>query len=266
MATVGEVEFVNGAAAMGASGIYGDTRICAGIVAGADLRLGNAVAPVLEAMQAATGGRLCGVRNATVWHPDPAVASSTATLIPGLLTDTGFQLGAAQLGRYGLSLDIWAYHTQLQDVLALARKIPDVTVIIDHFGGPVGVGPYKDKRDLMLQEWRAGMRRLAELPNTRVKLGGGGMPVMGFGFNEKPLPPSSQQVADAIRLYTEECLEWFGVDRCMFQSNFPVDKGMFSYAVVWNAFKRLAAGLSADEKKALFCATAIKTYRLPIGE
>jgi L-fuconolactonase len=264
MATVGEVEFVNGAAAMGASGIYGPSRICAGIVGGADLALGEAVSPVLEAMLEVSGKRLCGIRNATAWHADSAVQSTTATVPRGLLLDPAFQKGAAQLGRYGLTLDVWAYHTQLDEVLALARAIPDVTVVIDHFGGPIGVGPYLLKRDQMLGEWRTAMRRLAKLPNTRVKLGGGGMPVLGFGFEQGALPPGSEQVADAIRPYVEECIGRFGTERCMFESNFPVDKGMFGYAVIWNAFKRLASGLSAGEKQDLFSGTAISTYRLPI--
>jgi predicted TIM-barrel fold metal-dependent hydrolase len=262
MAPVGEVEFVNGAAAMGASGIYGPARICAGIVGGADLRLGDGVEPVLEAMIAVSGGRLCGIRNATAWHADPAVQSTTASVPEGLLRDPAFQRGAARLARHGLALDVWAYHTQLDDIRALARAIPDVTVVIDHFGGPVATGPYRGRRAAMLEQWRRGMRELARLPNTRVKLGGGGMPVLGFGFERGARPPSSEELAAALRPLFEDCIGWFGPDRCMFESNFPVDKGMFSYAVAWNACKRLAAGMSADEKTALFSATAVAAYRL----
>jgi predicted TIM-barrel fold metal-dependent hydrolase len=262
MAPVGEVEFVNGAAAMGASGLYGPGRICAGIVGGADLMLGDRVAPVLEAMIEVSSGRLRGIRNATVWHVDPILRSTIATVPPGLLREPGFQRGAAQLGRYGLVLDVWAYHTQLDDVYRLARAIPDVTVVIDHFGGPIGMGPYRSRRNAMLAEWRAAMRKLAELPNTRVKLGGGGMPVLGFDFDQAIAPPGSVDLAAALRTYVEECIAWFGPSRCMFESNFPVDKGMFAYAIAWNAFKRLAAGMTDGEKTALFSATAISTYRL----
>jgi predicted TIM-barrel fold metal-dependent hydrolase len=262
MAPVGEVEFVNGAAAMGASGLYGPGRICAGIVGGADLLLGDRVVPVLQAMLAVSGGRLCGIRNVTVWHPDSAVRSTRTTAPPGLLCDPAFQRGAAQLARHALALDVWAYHTQLNEVYALARAIPDLTVVIDHFGGPVGTGPYRTQRDAMLSEWRAGMRKLAELPNTNVKLGGGGMPVLGFDFDRAATPPGSVDLATALNPYVSDCIAWFGVERCMFESNFPVDKGMFSYAIVWNAFKRMAAGMTGAEKTALFSETAISTYRL----
>jgi L-fuconolactonase len=262
MAPLGEIEFANGAAAVGASAQYGPARICDGIVGGADLSLGDAVIPVVEAMIRIAGARLCGMRNAVAWHADPAVTSTTASVPVGLMSHTGFRRGAAALARFGLALDVWAYHTQLDELYDLARSIPEVSVVIDHFGGPVGVGPYADARDAMLADWRRAMQRLATLPNTRVKLGGGGMPVFGFGFERELLPPDSLRLAQAIRPYVEDCIEWFGVQRCMFESNFPVDKGMFSYHVVWNAFKRIARSATPDEKAALFSGTARATYRL----
>lgn len=264
MAPLGEVEFANGAAAVGASGLYGQARICAGIVAGADLTLGAAVAPVLEAMQRAAGERLRGVRNAVVWHGSPEVRSSTMSPPPGLMADEAFRRGVATLGRFGLSLDVWAYHTQLDEIRGLARACPDVPVIVDHFGGPVGVGPHAADPAGMLAQWQQGMRRLAELPNVFVKLGGGGMPVLGFGFDREASPPASATLALAWRVYFDICLELFGAGRCMFESNFPVDKGMFSYHVLWNAFKRMAAGASPDERTALFSGTACRVYRLSL--
>ncbi|WP_233839039.1 amidohydrolase family protein [Paraburkholderia sp. ZP32-5] len=267
-ATLGEVEFANGAAAMGASGIYGDTRICAGIVGAADLALGDAAAPVLEAMVAISGGRLRGIRNSIAWHDDASVASTTARTSAGMLLDPKFAQGAALLSDYGLALDVWAYHTQLDECYELARRIPDVTVVIDHFGGPVGVGRHAatpDAHTAMLADWRASMQRLASLPNTRVKLGGGGMPVLGFHLDRDELPPASELLADILTPYVETCIELFGVTRCMFESNFPVDKGMFSYHVLWNAFKRIAASASEDEKRALFSETAATTYRLEVA-
>ncbi|MFJ9533936.1 amidohydrolase family protein [Herbaspirillum sp. NPDC101396] len=265
-APLGEVEFANGAAAMGSSGVYGETRLCAGIVGGADLALGDAVLPVLEAMLTVSSGRLCGIRNAVAWHPDPAVGSTTARTVPGMLCNPAFVRGASYLARFGLALDVWAYHTQLDDVYALARSIPEVTVVIDHFGGPVGVGSDKVARSGMPAHWRKAMQRLAGLPNTRVKLGGAGMPVLGFGFDREEMPPASQVLAQVMRPYVEMCVEDFGAARCMFESNFPVDKGMFSYHVIWNAFKRLmqGQGASQEEKNALFSATALETYRLAI--
>ncbi len=264
MAPVGEVEFANGAAAFGASGLYGTARICAGIVAGADLTLGDRVEPVLEAMSRTAGERLRGVRNAVVWHASPAVRSSTMSPPRGLLTDAAFRRGVAVLKRFGLSLDVWAYHTQLDEVYDLAFAQPDVCVVVNHFGGPVGVGPHAVDMSATLADWRTGMEKLARLPNVVVKLGGGGMPVLGFGFDQKVMPPSSVVLADAWRTYFEVCVNLFGSDRCMFESNFPVDKGMFSYPILWNAFKRLAAGASTVEKTALFSGTASRVYRLSV--
>lgn len=262
LAPLGEVEFANGAAAFGACGLYGGARICAGIVAGADLTLGERIEPVLEAMQRAAGERLRGVRNAVVWHASPEVRSSTMSPPPGLLSDAAFRRGVAVLERFGLSLDIWVYHTQLDEIYALAAALPGVCVVVNHFGGPVGVGPHALDMTATLAQWRASMAKLAQLPNVVVKLGGGGMPVLGFHFDRADMPPASAVLAEAWRTYFEVCVELFGSDRCMFESNFPVDKGMFSYAVLWNAFKRLAAGASAAEKTALFSATASRIYRL----
>jgi predicted TIM-barrel fold metal-dependent hydrolase len=264
LAPIGEVEFANGQAAMGASGLYGRTLICDGIVGAADLSLGDAALPVLEAMARVGGGRLRGIRNPVAWHEHPEVRSSTAKLRPGVLTDPAFRRGAALLARFDLALDIWAYHTQLGDVFDLARGLPDVRVVVDHFGGPIGTGPYENDRSRLMAEWRPAMQRLASLPNVRVKLGGAGMPVLGFGFERGATPPSSSQVAQACRPFVEDCIAMFGVERCMFESNFPVDKGGFSYHVLWNAFKRLAQAASPAEKAALFADTAISTYRLQL--
>ena len=263
LAPLGEVEFVTGIAAMSESGSYGSARACAGIVAGADLQLGEQVAPVLELMAHSAGGRLRGVRNPVVWHSSPDVLSSTASPPPkGLMADTAFRKGVVQLGLLGLSLDVWAYHTQLGEIYELAKANPKVTVIVDHFGGPVGVGPHAADMNDMFKQWRAGIALVASLPNTVIKMGGAGMPVFGIRFDQAPTPPASEQLATAWRAYFETCVELFGVDRCMFESNFPVDKGMFSYQVLWNGFKRLAKDCSAAEKAALFSATAERVYRL----
>ncbi len=263
LAPLGEVEFVTGIAAMSASGVYGAARACAGIVAGADLQLGDQVTPVLELMAHSAGGRLRGVRNPVVWHSSSAVQSSTASPPPkGLMADTAFRKGVVQLGLLGLSLDVWAYHTQLGEIYELAKANPKVTVIVDHFGGPVGVGPHAADMSDMFKQWRTGIALVASLPNTVIKMGGAGMPVFGIRFDQAPTPPASEQLAIAWRAYFETCVELFGADRCMFESNFPVDKGMFSYQVLWNGFKRLAKDCSAAEKTSLFSATAERVYRL----
>ncbi|SAK94644.1 amidohydrolase [Caballeronia catudaia] len=264
MKPVGEVEFATGVAAMFASGGYGRTRSCEGMVSGADLTLGDALEAVLETMIDVSGGRLRGVRNPLAWHASPEVRSSPVTPPRDLMRDPGFRNGVKALARFGLSLDAWVYHTQLSELYELACVVPDVTVVIDHFGGPVGVGPHEGERAQVFADWKRGLARLASLPNTRIKLGGAGMSVFGFDFARRDVPPSSEELAAAWRPYFETCVELFGVERCMFESNFPVDKGMFSYVVLWNAFKRLAGSMSADEKTALFSKTAAATYRLQL--
>ena len=263
MRPLGETEFVNGVAAQSASGLYGPLRACQGIVGFADLTLGERVAPVLEAHLRAAPERFRGIRNNTAVHPDPRIQTNPVKPREGLLRDPAFLRGAALLPRHGLTLDIWAYHTQLPEVEALARALPDLTVILDHVGGPIGIGPFAGRREEVFGTWQAAMRRLAALPNLRVKLGGLGMALSGFRFHEAATPPGSAELAAAWAPYIESCIELFGAQRCMFESNFSVDKGMFSYGVCWNAFKRIAAAASDDEKAALFAGTAIRTYRLP---
>jgi predicted TIM-barrel fold metal-dependent hydrolase len=265
LAPLGEVDFVNGVAAFGASGHYGEARICSGIVAGADLLSGDRVGAVLDAMIARSPERMRGVRNSTVWHADPAVRSSTQSPPPYMLRDARYVAGCSALAARNLVLDVWGNHTQLDELYDLARSLPKLTVVIDHFGGPVGVGPYAgDGHAAMLADWRRSLSRLAALPNTYMKLGGGGMPVLGFAFDRAETPPASQQLADAWQPYIETCISLFGPRRCMFESNFPVDKGMFSYNVMWNAFKRAVGGYSAQEKHELFCGTAARAYRISV--
>jgi predicted TIM-barrel fold metal-dependent hydrolase len=259
---LGEVEFANGVAAQSASGIYGPVHACAGIVGFADLTLGERVTPVLEALQRAGGDRLRGIRNSTAWHESAAVRSSPVVPPPGLLMHAAFREGVRSLEPFGLSLDICAYHTQLHEVLALARAVPDTTIVLDHVGGPIGVGPYAGKREQVFRAWREVMAALAACENVFVKLGGLTMKVGGFAFHEREMPPSSEELAEAFRPYIETCIELFGCSRCMFESNFPVDKSMVSYAVLWNAFKRLAGAYSESEQTALFSRTAAGIYRL----
>ena len=259
---VGETEFLNGAAAMSASGAYGECRVAHGIVGHANLCLGASVKPVLEAHIRAGGGRFRGVRFSSVWHPDPAARGSLANPPPFVMRDPKFQEGFAQLAPLGLSFDAWLYHTQLPELVELAQRFPETTIILNHIGGAIGIGPYAGKRDAVLAEWRTSMRELAGLKNVYVKLGGLGMRLAGFDFSSRARPPSSQELAVCWRPFIDTCIEIFGAERCMFESNFPVDKGSFSYAVLWNAFKRLAADASFEDKQALFSGTASKVYRL----
>ena len=260
--SLGETEYVTGVAATSASGRHGKTRACAGIIGTVDLTLGDKVPALLEKHVAIAGMRFCGIRNRTAWHPSPEVRSNLVSPPPGPLENPAFITGAKRLAAFGLPLDVWAYHTQLPHVEKLARAVPELTVVVDHVGGPLGVGPFLGKRDEVFPVWKKQMQALAALPNVVVKVGGLTMQVSGFEFHRQPKPPGSEELAKAWKPYVETCVEAFGASRCMFESNFPVDKGMCSYPVLWNALKRLAGGAGAAEKTALFSGTAMKTYRL----
>jgi predicted TIM-barrel fold metal-dependent hydrolase len=257
---VGETEFLNGVAAMFASGKYGTTLGCAGIVGCPDLRLGDRVRPVIEACIAAAGGRFCGVRNLLAWH-ESAELRRARTGPPNLMLDPAFRTGLAALADYDLCYDAYVYHPQLPQLIELARAVPGVRIVVDHSGGPVGAGPYAGRRDEVFAVWAGYIRILAECPNVFMKLGGLGLPVMGFGFDTR-VQATSQELADAWRPYLATCIETFGPHRCMFESDFPPDKDVCSYRVMWNTFKRIAAGCSPDEKAALFFGTAAQAYRL----
>ena len=266
MRPVGETEFVAGAAAMSASGGYGPAAVCAGIVGHADLRAGGRVGPVLEAHLARGGGRFRGIRHIAAYDASPAVVTTSVAPPPGLLADADFRAGFAALAPLGLSFDAWLYQTQLAELAALADAFPATTIVLDHLGGVLGVGPYAGRQDEMFAAWSRDLRELARRPNVVVKLGGLGMRVCGFGFADQPEPPTSAQLAAHWAPYVETGIAAFGVGRCMFESNFPVDKGSCSYGVLWNAFKRLAAGSSDAERAALFAGTARRVYRLNAAE
>ena len=262
--SLGETQFVSGVSAMSASGKYGPTRCITGIIGFVDLRLGSRAKGILERHIAISDGRLRGIRNGSTWSDDPTLKTFTAGGPPGLLLDSGFREGFAALAPLGLTFDAWMFQTQLEDLVDLARAFPQTTIVLNHCGGPLAVGPYAGKREEAFTEWRDRIRAIASLPNTYVKLGGLGMKPIGFTFFDNEQPPSSQELEKAWRPYLETCITAFGPQRAMFESNFPVDKGTCSYQVLWNAFKRIAAGCSTDEKKALFSGAATKAYRLNI--
>jgi predicted TIM-barrel fold metal-dependent hydrolase len=259
---VGEVEFANGVAAIAASETYGKTKVCAGIVGYADLMLGAQVEEVLEAMILAGGGRFRGIRYISASHPDEAARGSSVNRPAGLLMNGKVREGFARLHPLGLSFDAWMYFTQLGELADLARAFPETPIVLDHVGGAIGIGPYAGRRDEIFAEWKRSIGEVARCPNVHVKLGGLGMRLFGFDVHAGELPPSSEQLATLWRPYIETCIEAFGPERAMFESNFPVDKGSGSYQLFWNAFKRIAAGCSAAEKTALFSGTASRFYRL----
>ena len=262
MRAVGEVEFAAGVAAMCDSGLYGPTRVAAGIVGFADLTLGDRVQPVLEASIRAGAGRYRGVRHAAGWDADPAIGNGHHSEGPSLYGQADFRAGLARLSALDLSLDAWLYHPQLAELVDLARACPDASIIMNHCGGLLGYGVYTERRDEAFARWRAGLAELAQYPNVTMKLGGMMMRLAAFDYFNAPAPPSSVELAELWRPNIETCIELFGAERCTFESNFPVDKMGIGYAALWNAFKHLTAGASAAERQALFSGTARRAYRL----
>jgi predicted TIM-barrel fold metal-dependent hydrolase len=262
--SLGETAFVAGVAAMSESGKYGPAHACRGIIGNVDLRaVGGRTRGILEQHVVASGGRFRGIRNGATWHADPRLRVFTSGSGEGLYVDRSFREGFAALAPLNLSFEAWMFHTQLGDLVSLAQAFPETKIVLNHIGGALGVGPYADKRDEVWAEWRTQIQKLGQFPNVYIKLGGLGMPSLsGFEMGQQDRAPSSEQLAAAWRPTLEACIEAFGPDRSMFESNFPVDKGMCSYANLWNAFKRVAEPYSQDEKAAMFHNTALKFYRL----
>jgi predicted TIM-barrel fold metal-dependent hydrolase len=259
---VGETEFVNGIAAMSASGGYGKTRIAAGIIGTVDLRIGDATADVLDAHIAAGGGRFRGIRRGAFWHESPLIRNHRTEPPKGLMLRDDFRSGFKHLASRKMTFEVWCAHTQIHEAVDLARAYPDTILVLDHFGGPTAIGPYAGKQAEVFAYWKTQIDELARCPNVVAKLGGLNMDINGYDWEARPLPPTSAELMEATRAYFEYTIERFGVDRCMFESNFPVDKLSCSYTVLWNSFKRLTKGYSADERSALFHGTATRVYRL----
>lgn len=255
---VGESEF---AASQSEASRSGGGPVIAGIVAHADLALGKGVAEVLEGHGKVAAGLLRGIRQSAAWDADPAV-STYAPVPQHLLAQPSFRAGLSVLASYGYTYDAWVYHPQIPEVTALARAVPEATVVLDHIGGPLGIGPYARRRDEVREVWRPAMAELATCPNVVVKLGGIGMNRYGLRWQDHPAPPTGEELAAAWEPDLVWCIEHFGPERCMFESNFPVDRESTSYVVLWNAFKLVAAGASPDEKGALFHDTAVRVYHL----
>jgi L-fuconolactonase len=256
---VGEIEYVTGVTAPLQRG---GPQVAKGIVGYADLRRGAAVREVLEAELQAGDGRLRGVRHLVTWDADTTLVNPLSAAPRGLLLDPTYRAGVAQLGTLGLSYDAWLFFPQLPELFDLAKAFPDTPVIVNHCGGVVRIASYADQRKEVFDAWSRAMRELAQLPNVYVKVGGLGMRINGFDFESGERPPSSTQLADAWKPWMHTCIEAFGADRCMFESNFPVDKGSYPFSNGWNAFKRLTAQASDGEREALFRGTVAKVYRL----
>lgn len=262
MQSLGEVEFANGMAAMAASGLFGDIAMCAGIVGSVDLRLGDAVRDVLQAHIQTAGGRYKGIRaKDVVYDPDPEILGLFGGG-PHVMLDPKFRAGFKHLEPLGLSYEAWQLEYQLPELIDLARAFPYTQIIVNHTGGLIGVGRYSGRTEERFARWRENIRLLSGCPNVTMKLGGLGMPTCGFRTSFAPTPPDSAELAAEWRPYIESCIEAFGTERCMFESNYPVDAATAGYPVIWNAFKRIVSGASPSEKAALFSGTAQRVYRL----
>ena len=258
---VGEVEYVNGVAAQSASGLYGDSRLCAAIIGHADLTRGSAAGAVLDALMSASP-RFKGIRHAAAWDADPEVLGPPFHAPKGLYRDAAFREGFAELGKRGLTFDAWLLEPQLDDVLDLARAFPDQPIVLDHCGTPLGLGSYHGKLHERFDTWREKITAIGQCQNVSVKLGGLAMSFAGMPDHGPAAGVPSETLAAMWRPYIETCIEAFGPGRAMFESNYPVDKWGASYADLWNAFKHLTLGASADEKRALYAGTAARVYGL----
>jgi L-fuconolactonase len=259
---LGETEFAAGVAARSASGIYGDARLCSAIIAHGDFSHGDRFGELIDAHLAASGGRLRGFRGRVSSDPDPEINKWQTP--PGVLNQPSSLQAMTAMSDRDMSLDVWAYQFQHGDLIQTCCRLPGLQMVINHAAGIMGCGPYHGRRSELFDAWSNGVRRLASYPSIVLKFSGMGMRFAGFDYHQLPAPPTSRQLAEDWRPYFDVCLEAFGPDRIMFASNFPADKGSYSFAAVWNAFKILAAGLSETEKQALFSRTASRVYKLTL--
>jgi len=258
---VGETEYV---AAIAQASVRGgpDKAVVAGIVPYADLTRGDVLDEVLAAHAAAGAGLFRGIRHAGAHDPQPDALTIPGRAVQGLYGRTDFRAGVRVLGKLGLTYDTWHYHHQNRAFAELARAVPDTTLVLDHFGTPLGVGRFAGQREAIFEQWKLDLAEIARCPNVVAKLGGLAMPDNGFGWDKRDRPASSDELVEAQRAYYLHAIECFTPARCMFESNFPVDKRSLSYRVLWNALKKLARGFSETEQHAMFYANAARIYRL----
>ena len=254
--STGETEFVAGEA------IRDPNRLIGAIVANADLTDAEHLDEVLDAHAELGQGLFRGIRHAGARDPHPVALTIQGSGAEGLYADSAFRAGVARLGRRGLTYDTWHFHHQNDDFAALARAVPDTLMVLDHFGTPLGVGAYADQREEIFEQWRASIAEIAKCENVVAKLGGLAMPDNGFGWHQADRPPTSDEFVAKQQRYYLHAIECFGPQRCMFESNFPVDRMSLSYRVLWNGLKKIAAPFSPSERDAMFFGTATRVYRL----
>jgi predicted TIM-barrel fold metal-dependent hydrolase len=258
---VGETAFVAESAA-DLSRRHPSAPPIAGIVAHADLTLGAPLGETLDAHRDAAGGLFRGIRHSTSHAVEPEALTIAGRAPEALAADPAFRSGVRLLGERGLTYDTWQYHYQLPELVDLARIAPETVIVLDHFSTPVGVGRFAGRRDEIFDEWSIGIRDLAGCPNVVAKIGGLAMPDNGFGWHTAQRPATSDELVEAQGRYYRHMIESFGPGRCMFESNFPVDRLSISYPVLWNALKKIASEYSDDEQDVMFSGTATRVYRL----
>ena len=256
---VGEVEFVQGLAAASATGLYGPAKAAAAIIGHANLNLGDNVERVLDALQSASPNRFRGIRQSVGWDPHPEIENRG---VEHQLASADFRAGARVLARRGLVYENTVYFPQLGEVAEFANAVPDLIIVSNHIGGLMRVGPYGNRDDEVLPAWREGIATLAKCPNVVMKLGGVGQPRYGFDWHTREKPIGSEELAEALSPLMTYCIDQFGPERCMFESNFPPDKVSYSYNVMYNAFKRMTSSYSATERAAMFHDNAVRVYSI----
>lgn len=261
MKPVGEVEYIQGVADQSATGNHGPTKAAAAIIGHADLKVGEDVRSVLEAMREVSPDRFRGVRHSVGWDESPELVNRD---IQGALSTTGYRAGAKILSDMGLILENSLYFHQLSELAEFAQAVPDLTIVLNHIGGLLRVGPYANRDEEVLPEWRRGVEEVARCPNIIMKLGGVGQLRYGYYWHNRETPIGSEELAGELGPLMEHCIQQFGPNRCMFESNFPVDKISYSYNVVFNAFKRLSKGYSESERAAMFHDNAARIYNIGV--
>ena len=260
--SVGEVEFVQGLSAASASGIYGNSRAAAAIIGHANLNLGSKVKPILESLVAASPNRFRGIRHIVAKDDDPKVVMRQVYDLKEQMTTKNFIEGAKVLADMGLTFDSWMYFHQLPELLNLAKKVPELEIVLDHVGGLLQVGRYSSIKEEVKEIWKKNISDLSECPNVKIKLGGLGMPIFGYDWHERDIPIGSDDLAFDMAPILDFCIEKFTPERGMFESNFPVDKVSFSYNILYNAFKKYSKDFSKSERAAMFHDNAVKFYKI----
>tara|TARA_Y100000590_G_scaffold93947_1_gene106500 strand:- start:180 stop:1208 length:1029 start_codon:yes stop_codon:yes gene_type:complete len=233
-----------------------------GIVGHVDMMLGESAREVLEAHLEEGQGRFKGIRHGASWDESDEIRNSHSNPIQSIYLDDEFQKGIEQLDALNLTLDAWNYHKQIKELTELAKCFPNLKIVQNHFGGPLGIGPYAGRREEVFSVWQESIAELAERDNVVIKIGGLAMPINGWGWHKRELPANSDELIESHGRYYLHAIKCFGVERCMFESNFPVDKRSISYSVLWNGFKKIVEDFSTEEKEYLFYKTAAEFYSL----